>query len=100
MSTFTFDTSGSVALGEPQKVGVVTIRNTLWDDLTPAEQANVEANARTFWDGLTDAEKDRLAHFGPVAFSDFTPRALQVAMAGPVSLAINSAGRLDLADAS
>lgn len=85
MSTFQFDTEG--------EIGPFT-----WDHLTPVAKARLSFEVGNFWSTLDSDQKDRLAHFGPIAFSDITPRALIAAIStdDPVRLAINADGHLDL----
>ena len=70
MSTFQFDTSGFVWVPHGM------LANTYWDDLTPFAQGYFTAMAREAWETLSQIQKDRLDHFGPIAFSDFAPETL------------------------
>ena len=74
MSTFQFDTSGDVWL--PEASGPQWERGVTWKHLTPFAQGYVTAMAREAWEGLDQNQKDRLDHFGPIAFSDFAPETL------------------------
>lgn len=70
MSTFQFDTSGFVWVPHGM------LANTYWEDLTPFAQGYFTAMAREAWEKLSQVQKDRLDHFGPIAFSDFAPETL------------------------
>lgn len=95
MTTFTFDTSGTV-----RRPGFA--RPLAWSDLDAAEKHRVATAAARYWVSLGEDVTEAMAHLGhTVKFSDFTPRALAKVMSTdlPVKLALN-AGDLDLADAS
>lgn len=68
MSTFTFDTSG-------------TVNGLTFDALPGFAQGYLEAAAREAWTALDQTQRDRLDHFGPIAFSDFAPDTVKRALA-------------------
>lgn len=70
MSTFQFDTSGVVKV----PIGDYGTGHYTWEIL-PSDfvRGYFHAIAREAWETLSQIQKDRLDHFGPIAFSDFSP---------------------------
>ena len=76
MSTFQFNTSGHVWVELSNVGGERERARYRWHHLNDFQRGYFTAMAREAWEGLDQNQKDRLDHFGPIAFSDFAPETL------------------------